>query len=56
MYTTIKIEVHCADDKEVEFVHTDVNGEQRAVFQDGDEHEAVVFDDISVSIREINKD
>lgn len=52
MTTVIKVSAHCANDKEVQI---DLTNTTLVTLQDGEEHEAVVYDGISCTVKEIEK-
>jgi len=55
MTTNIKVNAHCADDKEVHIKYADPHGQQKAIIQNGEKFETVVYDDLSCTIREVEK-
>ncbi len=55
MTTTVIVKAHCAADKEVRIYRASKFTGEPCVIQDGETHEAVVYDDIVITVREVEK-
>jgi len=55
MTTSIKVNAHCANDKEVHIDYADNRGPQQEIIQDGEEFKTVVYDDLSCTVKEVEK-
>ena len=58
MTTTVKIEAHCASNKEVQVAVSDLasgNVNEAFTLQDGESTSRVVYDDLTISVRETVK-
>lgn len=58
MTTTVKVEAHCASDKEVFYKRVDYRTGlvEEGTLQDGEAYECVVYDEIEFSVREQMKE
>ena len=54
MTTTVTVEAHCGNEKEVH-IEIKENGDSTKVLQNGDKHVLHVYDNKSVTVREILK-
>ena len=57
MTTTVKVEAHCADNKEVIVTITSPNGEtaKEKILQNGESFQDVVYDLKEISVKEVLK-
>lgn len=58
MTTTVKVSAHCANNKEVQVAISDIvsgNVKEAFTLQDGETAERVVYDDLTIAVREVVK-
>lgn len=56
MTTTVKIEAHCSDDKEVSVSINSVQSGENHKLQDGEAGEYIVYDDREITVKEVLKE
>lgn len=55
MTTTVKIDAHCSDDKEVHVSISDARGDEALILQNGESGEVYAYDDRVISVKEVEK-
>lgn len=56
MTTNVIVKAHCASTKEVQFVITDEESfSEKIILQDGEEVERVIYDNLVITVNEVEK-
>lgn len=55
MTSTVRIEAHCGDDKEVHVTVSDGNDEQVHVVEDGESFETYIYAEMEINVKEVNR-